>query len=642
MTGAVSPLLQAGLMQLHWDATGLRHLSWDGAEVLAALYVAVRDENWGTVVGTVMASEPAEVPGGRGVRWTVRHDDGEVRFTWHGLLRAWPSGQDAAELAFEMDGVAGGDFRACRIGVCLLHPLSLAGHPAHTRQSGQWHPGRFPAAVAPDAPFTGFDALRHAVPGGGTAEIILGGGLFEMEDQRNWTDASFKTYSPPLREPFPRQVTAGQRIRQAVTLRLRAQAAAARAATPPAAPRRAARGDRLALHLAAPRPGSGPAQQRLPALGIGLAPPDVPISETDRALLREARPRHLHAAIDTARPAWAAELADALSQASSLRCRTDLEVVAGDAGEVQAVARALAQAAGAYGRVGPAPVGRVFVYDRARSQTTRELAAAWAAATGTPPGGGSRANYAELNRADLPAGLLSAVAFAVNPQVHAFDDESVMQTLVVQPLVTRDAIARAGGLPVIVGPVTLRPRFNAAATGPPRPRPPGSPPPAGDPRQATAFAAAWTAGSIAALAPSGASALTYFETAGACGVLAGTAELPAGYPAPGAVYPAYHVLALLAPLSGAPLIPVTSADPAVVATLGVATPSGPLVVLANLSPAEVPVRLDGAPGGQVRRLPGSVGPPREPPVQTPTTAGMQLALSPWEVVAVGSLPPPAS
>ena len=29
------------------------------------------------------------------------------------------------------------------------------------------------------------------------------GDVFEMEDQRNWTDASFKTYCTPLRQPFP-------------------------------------------------------------------------------------------------------------------------------------------------------------------------------------------------------------------------------------------------------------------------------------------------------------------------------------------------------------------------------------------------------------------------------------------------------
>ena len=42
------------------------------------------------------------------------------------------------------------------------------------------------------------------------------GEVFEMEDQRNWTDASYKTYSTPLERPFPVVVAAGAVIEQSV------------------------------------------------------------------------------------------------------------------------------------------------------------------------------------------------------------------------------------------------------------------------------------------------------------------------------------------------------------------------------------------------------------------------------------------
>ena len=35
------------------------------------------------------------------------------------------------------------------------------------------------------------------------ANVAFDGDIFEMEDQRNWTDASYKIYSTPLRLPFP-------------------------------------------------------------------------------------------------------------------------------------------------------------------------------------------------------------------------------------------------------------------------------------------------------------------------------------------------------------------------------------------------------------------------------------------------------
>src|SRR3712207_1141803 len=63
-------------------------------------------------------------------------------------------------------------------------------------------------------------ALRHLVRPGVHAELRFAGDTFEMEDQRNWTDASFKTFCTPLRLPYPVTVPAGSTNRQSVTLKL--------------------------------------------------------------------------------------------------------------------------------------------------------------------------------------------------------------------------------------------------------------------------------------------------------------------------------------------------------------------------------------------------------------------------------------
>ena len=644
--------VRTGPLEFSWDGPGLRHVRWNDAELLAALAVAVRDANWDTVPARIVASSAVTVPGGQGMRWTVRHDDGEVAFRWAGLLRAWSGESGSAELAFELDGVAESAFRANRIGLYLLHPMTLAGQPAQVLGSGGWTAGRFPAIVTPEPLFTGFAGLRHLVAGGATALISLDGGPFEMEDQRNWTDASFKTYSPPLELPFPRQFQPGERVRQAVALRITCPAvASAQASVAGTGSRGHRRRDGTVRVVASGRAGSSgepnPAAS-LPAIGIGLAPRIAEVSQADRSLLRALRPSHLHAVVDTERPAWRADLRHALSEAAALGCPADLEMVAASAPEVRQLAAELNEA----GRSdAAAAVGRVFVYERSSSQTTRELAAAWPRAAGAGsvrPAGGSRANYAELNRARLPADLLAAVAFAVNPQVHATDDESVMETLAAQAIAARCAVANFGGLPVVVGPVTLRPRFNAVATGPARALPAGSLPPDADPRQGTAFCAAWLAGSITALAPSGAAALTYFETAGIRGLLAGRSGLPPGFPRPGTVYPVYHVLALLAPLAGRPLIAVSCDDPGSVAALAIAGRRGPLVMLANLRPATTAVLLGSElTGTAVYRLPSRPEAAVLAPGRRPLRPGTRLrahdrggdlaiTLSPWEVVAVGA------
>ena len=75
-----------------------------------------------------------------------------------------------------------------------------------------------------------------------------------------------------------------------------------------------------------------------------------------------------------------------------------------------------------------------------------------------------------------------------------------------------------GDRPVIVSPVTLKPRFNPDAIGPEPPPTPGELPSAVDPRQMSLFAAAWTVGSAKQLAEAGAASVTFYETTGWRGV----------------------------------------------------------------------------------------------------------------------------
>jgi hypothetical protein len=110
----------------------------------------------------------------------------------------------------------------------------------------------------------------------------------------------------------------------------------------------------------------------------------------------------------------------------------------------------------------------------------------------------------------------------------------------------RTACKLAGGKPVIVSPLTLKPRFNPYASGPvPLPRP-GELPPQVDPRQTSLLGAGWTAASLKYLAEGGAQRVTFYETTGWRGVM----ETAAGSPLPGvfhsrpsSVFPLYHVLA---------------------------------------------------------------------------------------------------
>ena len=78
----------------------------------------------------------------------------------------------------------------------------------------------FPLLISPDQPAGDISGLRHCVDGIDT-EIAFQGETFEMEDQRNWSDASFKTYCRPLSLPRPYRLHAGEVQRQEIHIRLR-------------------------------------------------------------------------------------------------------------------------------------------------------------------------------------------------------------------------------------------------------------------------------------------------------------------------------------------------------------------------------------------------------------------------------------
>ena len=74
---------------------------------------------------------------------------------------------------------------------------------------------RFPEVIDPVQPIMNIRALTHEVVPGLKVTCSMLGDTFEMEDQRNWTDASYKTYVRPLGLPHPYTLTA-ETLEQAV------------------------------------------------------------------------------------------------------------------------------------------------------------------------------------------------------------------------------------------------------------------------------------------------------------------------------------------------------------------------------------------------------------------------------------------
>ena len=109
----------------------------------------------------------------------------------------------------------------------MLHPSEAAGGRLTIRHSdGQIEETVFPEAISPDQPAFDISALTHEPAPGVSCTVEMEGDAFEMEDQRNWTDASFKTYIRPLSKPRPYVIAKGEKDRQRITVTIKAPAAA--------------------------------------------------------------------------------------------------------------------------------------------------------------------------------------------------------------------------------------------------------------------------------------------------------------------------------------------------------------------------------------------------------------------------------
>jgi len=546
-------------------------------EVLRRIYAAVRDRNWGTIPAVLSDVREEIGPDSFRLTFTADHRRREIDFSWRGRI----TGERDGTVTYALEGRANTTFLKNRIGFCVLHPDTCAGCACRLLHAdGSSEEAFFPAAISPQQPFLELRAISHEVAPGQWAELRMEGDTFETEDQRNWTDASFKTYCTPLRLGYPVEIVAGTPVAQTIRLHV----SGAKGVT-----RRAAAAPTYTVEPSGPR-------RPLPAIGLGLASHGQPLERHELELLRALHPTHLQVDLWLGRPGWEGALARAAAEAAALSVAVEASLILSDAtgDELRAVA-ALVPAL-------PAPIARFLVFHESGAATTerpvalaREVLAA--VAPGVPVGAGARAYFTELNRGPRPT-FADQVVFSVNPQIHAFDDTSLMETLRIQRLCVENAARLSGGKPIVVSPVTLKPRFNAVATGPVPPPAPGELPDQVDPRQMSLFGAAWTLGSLANLAQSGATSLTYYETTGWRGVLETAAGPPVPQrfaPLPGCAFPLYHPLADLGELRGGAVVPGESSSPLELEGLSVEASGRLRTLVANLTDRLLEARVCGVP-----------------------------------------------
>lgn len=556
-------LLSAGPWTAQLVGDELAHVSYAGRPVLRAVKAVVRDQDWRTPKPSVQNVEIKQDDDGLQVRWAVAFAGYGVEYDGQLTAEFTPA---TVEISFE--GAAAQAFRSNRIGLVVLHPPAEAGREITVEHpDGGGTAAQFPHDISPHQPFTDIAALEWA--DAGTAfRLSFTGDVFETEDQRNWTDASFKTYSTPLSLPFPVAVAAGDTVRQSVLLE---------AAT--LEPQEAVEAAAVAARVASSLPTAvsariGAEAGRVPALAVGAGSqpgvlPEIPGLD---ALVVELVDEENYAD----RSLWAAQLQAAAAAASIQRAGLDIRAVTADpVGAVADLAPYLPQAK------------RLAVFHPGTHITEPDSwpalkESAHAAGFGGSLLAGTRAHFTELNRESSRTPSDSdALTFSITPQMHSTEAAHVIDSVPMQRLVAQNALRLSGGRPVHVGPVTLLPRFNAVATS-------GVDAEAeADELQGEPFTAAWTLASIKALTMDGVASISYFEASGPRGISDASGQLSA----------AGELLKELAGLRDSVVLSV-DADTGPVTLYPVRSRAGLAIFAGNLSGSAVAVDV---------RLPDGVG-----------------------------------
>lgn len=605
--------LKAGPVEAEYLDGYLRYISYGKTEVVRQIYAAVRDANWWTVPGKITDLRIDEKSDSFLITYSSIHTDGEIRFVWNARI----SGSSSGVIIFRFDGKALSTFRRNRIGFCLLHPMEAAGRTCRiTHDDGTVEEGCFPKLISPQQPFFNIRAMSWSAAEGITGKLEFNGDVFEMEDQRNWTDASFKTYCTPLSLPFPIEVEKGTKVCQEITFCVDTAEGDAQAEEG---------GEQkkiVEVRL------SGTADAALPEIGLVLGENPRVISDRQMQLLSALQCSHLRLDLklcDTT-AAYRQEtcptdyLKTALIKAEKLDIPLELalhlgaspsEELDGLIDDLKKINSSIGEIPCAGGNISKKlSVIRFFIFKEGEKSTEKKWISL--AAEKLKPYfpetkiiTGTDAFFTELNRGRPDTSVPNGVVYSLNPQVHAFDNNSLVETTAAQEVTVITAKSFSGGLPVHVGPVTLKMRWNPNATGEEPPVSPGVLPPQVDTRQMSLFGAAWTAASIKYLSKGGAASLTYFETVGWKGVM----EMEEGSPLPGqfpsisgGVFPLYYIFRWLAGMSGAGLLQLQSGKPLSVDGIALEKNGSTIIILGNFTGERLSCNIYGLPTGAVSMI----------------------------------------
>jgi hypothetical protein len=481
--------LQFGLFSAFFDKDSIRYIQYNGIEIIRNIYAAVRDENWNTIPSTISQVLCEENENSFSIRLDLNYKMKDIHFQANITFE----GSSNNELSCIFEGKAINSFYKNRIGFCVLHPIKeCAGKELILNEKDL---NKFPEFVSPHQPFLNVKSMQWQPNELIQAKLIFDGDIFETEDQRNWTDTSFKTYCTPLSKPFPTKIKANEYVKQTITLKLTAPNITKKSETEKIPSFDIDKSFKINIPI-----------------GLGMSTERDSLSDFQIDTLKKLSINHLKQDVYLFQPNWESALNNAIVHAKLLGWKLECVLHFGEKPHAESLLFFQ------FMEKQKVKLHSILLLQYRKTGLSAEIQKKLIESfklffEGTPIGIGTDSNFAELNRANIDLTGVDFISFSINPQVHAFDDLTLIENIEAQADVVKTAIEK-WKKPVHIHAITLKRRFNAVANKFKKKELPET-----DIRQPTEFCANWTIASIETLQKSGASSLTFFETVGKRGIM---------------------------------------------------------------------------------------------------------------------------
>lgn len=558
--------LQAGPISLLFEHGALRRIRYGQHEVIRNIYFALRDQNWGTIPYRLHETAFSTDNTSFSIQFqAVHYHDGQDVFEWNATV----SGQESGTITFELIGKALQPFWRNRAGFCVLHPIAeCAGQPVTiTEPSGQQTACVFPKTISPNSPFPTIQAMSWHISDGLSATIAMTGDSFETEDQRNWTDTSFKTYCTPQSLPMPVELLPGTVITQQIQLSFDGL---------PASPQPASGNSAITVQVSNE-------QWPMPALGTLEPFNGEYLTEAVADQVQPLKLDHYRADISLFAANWKEALNQAGQNADLIGAPLVLALTFSEnpAREIDLLLAHLTN--------NPFVIQAIILFQQQAYATPTPLiqeavSRVKKALPGVQIGAGVQTNYAEFGRNLFTPDGLDFVVFSVQPQAHAFDLSTIIENMEAQADAVFSAKTLYPNQAVYVSPLSLLSRFNPYARLEAERWIELPAEQQTDPRQFSYFGAGWALGSIKSLAEAGAASISLFRASGPAGLVADDGTSSA----------IWQLLCWIRHMAGATIRPTTSSDKLTVSTLLLEKDSKQCWLVANHTADPIQVQLPAA------------------------------------------------